>query len=84
MLTNSKLKLADFRTEHSAFFSYLNKNICQQDGIPVGCVPPACQLFQWPPLDVSASEGLGPQVIKFEQVPKSDVRGGGYPRPDVQ
>ena len=31
------------------------------DNIPVGCVPPACQLyaFWWPPLDFSTSGGGG-------------------------
>ena len=30
-----------------------------QDSIPVGCVPPTCQLyvFRWPPLDVSTGGG---------------------------
>ena len=39
-------------------------------------------MFQWPPLDISAGGGswgggLGPQVNKFEQVPRSDVQRAG-------
>ena len=58
----------------------------KQDGIPIGCVPPACQpyVFQCPPLDISTPGGggeLGPQVNKFEQVYNDDhqmsVAGGG-------
>ena len=47
----------------------------EQDSIPVGCVPPACQpyAFQWLPLDVSTSMGvIGPKVNKFEQVSSDD------------
>ena len=44
----------------------------KQESIPVGYIPPACQLhmFQRPPLDVSA--GVGPQVYKFEKVSSDD------------
>ena len=36
------------------------EGMSNQDSIPVGYVPPACQpyMFRWPPLDVSAS-GVG-------------------------
>ena len=47
----------------------------EQDSIPVGCVPPACQpyAFQWLPLDVSTGMGvIGPKVNKFEQVSSDD------------
>ena len=42
-----------------------------------GCVPPACQpyVFHWPPLGVSTVQdggGVGPHVIKFEQVSSDD------------
>ena len=42
--------------------------IFKQGSIPVGCLPPTCQLyvFQWLPRDVSM--GVCPQVNKFEQV----------------
>ena len=48
----------------------------EQDSIPVGCTPPACQpyMFRWPLLDVSTggSAEVGPQVNKFEQVSSDD------------
>ena len=49
-------------------------SVSKQDSIPVGCAPSACQpyVFLWPPLDVSTSRGLGPQVDKFEQVFSDD------------
>ena len=46
----------------------------KQGSIPIGCVPPACQLYTswWPPLGVSTSTGVGPKVNKFEQVSNDD------------
>ena len=40
----------------------------------VGCVQAAWQpcMFRWPLLDVSTSQGVGPQVNKFEQVSSDD------------
>ena len=39
----------------------------KQESIPVGCKPPACQLYElWSP-HVS-TEGVVPQMSKFEQV----------------
>ena len=57
----------------------------KQGSIPVGCVPPACQLyvFQLPSLEFSTTRvRVGPQVNKFEQVPSDDhqmlaAKGGG-------
>ena len=52
----------------------------QQDSIPVGCVPRACQpyVLRWPPLGVSNVMGMvGNQVDKFEQVSSDDHQMSG-------
>ena len=61
--------------------------IFKQESIPVGFVPPTCQLyvFQWLPLDVSM--GVCPQMNKFEQVSSDDHQmsvAGWYPRSQGQ
>ena len=50
--------------------TFEGQNNLEQDSIPVGCVPLACQpyMFQWPVLDVSTKVEVCPQVNKFEQI----------------
>ena len=48
------------RSNFFHFHAVFGKKIAKQDSIPVGCVPPACQMyvFWWPPL-VSIPMGKG-------------------------
>ena len=53
----------------SQFYSFSAKSIPQQESLPVGCVPTACKTVCFSVATTRChSQGMGPQVNKFEQV----------------